>query len=109
MSVFLSSFDHIDNTFYEESKMRKSSVNLTEYHKKTHKDDNRRTNELKGKVREKKLLDFGCEAGGFLKLISKYASEAVGLEIDKMLNQKLNDEGILCYSKMMRSMSNSTL
>lgn len=98
--VFLSSFDHISDEFYEESGMLNGHVNLKEYRQKSYKDDNRRAYYLKEKIVGKKVLDFGCGAGGFLYLIQDFVDEACGVELDRSINKTLNSHGIKCYENV---------
>ncbi|WP_391120342.1 class I SAM-dependent methyltransferase [Psychrobacillus sp. L3] len=95
--VFLSSFEHVTDAFYEESGMLKGTVDLKKYRQQSYKDDQRRANSLRDKLIGKKVLDFGCGAGGFLHLIQDYADIAVGVELDKQINRTINDEGVKCF------------
>lgn len=96
--VFLSSFDHVSNKFYEDSGMLNGNVNLKVYRQQSFKDDIRRANDLRDKFVGKKVLDFGCGGGGFLHLIKDVALVSEGLELDRDINRILNEEGICCYS-----------
>lgn len=65
--VFLSSFDHIKDTHYQDSGMHGESLpEISEWLKETEKDDERRFQFLKEKMVNRKVLDFGCGVGGFL-------------------------------------------
>jgi len=98
--VFLENFDHIDNKFYEKSKMRskdiQSDIQSWEcYLSMCDKDDSRRLVYLKNILPNKKLLDFGCGAGGFLlKAMSLTALPIAGVELDKSLREKLLSQKI---------------
>lgn len=98
--VFLSSFNHISDEFYEESGMLNGTVNLKKYRQQSFNDDQRRANELRSKIIGKKVLDFGCGAGGFLHLIQSHTKYAVGVELDKNINKAINDEGIQCFANI---------
>ena len=98
--VFLSTFDHINDTFYEESGMLNGQVDLEKYRKNSYKDDLRRAEDLSTKILGKRVLDFGCGAGGFLKLISNKADFVAGVELDKVIRATINDEGIRCFSNI---------
>ena len=68
--VFLDNFDHIDENFYEESNMNNEEFqcnSIKEWLEETEIDDIRRIEQHKSKFQNKKVLDFGCGAGGFLK------------------------------------------
>ncbi|MGE7690584.1 class I SAM-dependent methyltransferase [Lysinibacillus sp. NPDC097214] len=98
--VFLSSFEHISNEFYEESGMMNGKVDIKNYRQQSIVDDRRRFNDLKNKIIGKKVLDFGCGAGGFLHLGNELCEEIHGVELDKALNKIINGEGIKCYSNI---------
>ncbi|MEC1305745.1 MULTISPECIES: class I SAM-dependent methyltransferase [Lysinibacillus] len=95
--VFLESFSHISDEFYEESGMLDGKVNLSIYRKKSYKDDLRRCEDLRDKMIGKTILDFGCGAGGFLNLMKQYADKCVGIELDNTIRNSLNEEGIICF------------
>lgn len=98
--VFLSSFKHISEEFYEKSGMLNGQVNLKKYRQHSYKDDQRRADELREKVTGKRVLDFGCGAGGFLHLIKEFAEEAAGVELDEHINASINGEGIQCFKNI---------
>lgn len=98
--VFLSSFDHISDSFYEESGMLSGNVDLKNYRIQSYKDDLRRAEDLSTKVLGKRILDFGCGAGGFLKLINEQVEVAVGVELDRVIRKAINEEGITCYENI---------
>ncbi len=63
--VFLSSFDHIKDGFYENSGMHSKNVpDVQASLKDTAWDDERRFQYLKQVLPNRRLLDFGCGAGG---------------------------------------------
>jgi len=65
--VFLSSFDHIGDRFYENSGMHgKDNLDIQDWIRETEWDDERRFQYLKSALPNKRLLDFGCGTGGFL-------------------------------------------
>ena len=94
--VFLEDFDHIDSKFYENSNMRSKNVNSWKYYlNMCDKDDSRRLDHLKNSLENRKLLDFGCGAGGFL-LKAKVFTEfpVMGIEPDNFLREKLLEQKI---------------
>lgn len=95
--VFLSSFEHISDQFYEESGMMSGHVDIKKYRNNSYQDDLRRANFLAEKVTNKSLLDFGCGAGGLLHLLRDKCSYSAGIELDRTLNSLLNKEGVSCY------------
>ena len=89
--VYLDSQDHINDKFYEQSGMHESESNLNDtcpsqilpidsWLKGCEWDDSRRLEMSKPFLFEKKLLDFGCGSGGFLKKAQKLARVAEGVE-----------------------------
>ncbi|WP_382354057.1 class I SAM-dependent methyltransferase [Lederbergia graminis] len=98
--VFLSSFDHINEQFYEQSGMLNGNVDLQVYRNNSYQDDLRRANYLQEKITNKSLLDFGCGAGGLLNLLKDKCSKVAGIELDKTLNLIINKEGINCYTQL---------
>lgn len=95
--LFLSTFHHINDEFYEESGMLNYKVELDQYRKKSLKDDQRRAKQLSERLIGKDLLDFGCGAGGLLHQVKDVANRVAGVELDQTINKALNDEGIKCY------------
>lgn len=98
--VFLSQTDYIADDFYEKSGMLNYNVNLDEYRKNSYKDDKRRFSSLQEKIKNKKILDFGCGAGGFLHMASRLSAECSGIELDNYIRAYLNKEGLRCYKNL---------
>ena len=106
--VFLSSRNHVTKEFYENSKMTISSgihgespLDIDELIKYTKKDDLRRFHYLKNKVKEKKLLDFGCGAGGFLKYIKNISTISHGIELENRLYPIFDKEKLCVYKRLL--------
>lgn len=65
----------------------------------TSKDSYRRAESLRQYCEGKNVLDFGCGAGGFLRLLKDGISKVVcGVELEKIARDRLNQEGIKTYS-----------
>lgn len=79
--VSLSSFDHIDENFYENDMMHGGEVNVKNWLEQTKDDDSRRFRFLKKELKNKKVLDFGCGNGGFLKRSKKLAKKVAGIDL----------------------------
>ena len=94
--VFLSSFAHIDNEFYQKGEMHLGAA-VEKWLEVTKADDARRFKHLKNKIKDKEILDFGSGNAGFLMLAKNSAKDAVGLEIDETLNEhyKQNDISVI--------------
>ena len=97
--VFLSSTKHITDSHYKNSGMHndkkldvKSWLNQTKY------DDLRRFNFFKKKFKNKSVIDFGCGAGGFLKLVSKVAKEAAGIEHELAMQASYAERNLNVYN-----------
>jgi len=61
-------------------------------------DTERRANSFKQFCIGRRVLDFGCGAGNFLRTIHSVASSAFGVELQRSFNEALNRDGIPCFS-----------
>ncbi len=80
---FLSSFEHINNNFYENGNMHQNKAlkdDFEAWEKKSFIDDSRRFEFLKNKIKNKSVCDFGCGIGGFIKLAKNVTNNACGVE-----------------------------
>ena len=81
--VALTDNSHIVSDFYENSGMHGSEIiAIDEWLKQSECDDLRRFEMLRKVLPNKKLLDFGCGAGGFLSLASSLVETATGIELE---------------------------
>lgn len=86
--VTLSSQDHIHPGFYEHSGMHGAEPTPIEtWLKDTNWDDQRRFDMLKPMLTNKKLLDFGCGAGGFINKAQQLAASVVGVELERRVRE----------------------
>lgn len=86
--VFLDSNKHITSDFYANSGMHgHAQVSIERWLDDAWWDDLRRFNKIKALLPNKRLLDFGCGAGGFLWLAKDVASEAVGVELENRVRE----------------------
>lgn len=93
--VFLSSFEHIKDGFYENDGMfGGSSVDVKKWLESTKDDDKRRFKFLKKEIKDKKVLDFGCGNGGFLINAQKTSQKAAGIELQKSLAEFYAEKGL---------------
>jgi len=70
--------------FYENSGMHANQpISIEEWLREAHWDDERRFEQLKKYLPNKRILDFGCGAGGFLSFAKNIAANAVGIELEK--------------------------
>lgn len=58
-------------------------------------------------VAGKKLLDFGCGSGDFLKLVKPYCSEVSGIELQQSYIDLLTSDGISCANNLNNIEDNS--
>ncbi len=81
--VFLSSSQHISDDFYENSGMHGDEpVPMTAWLQGTEWDDQRRFEMMKALLPNKRLLDFGCGAAGFLQRVQSLCAEVTGIELE---------------------------
>ena len=91
--VFLSSLEHIDDGFYEESNMS-DGLDIKEWLNETKSDDNRRFEFVKEMITNKDIIDFGSGAGGFLMKAKELAKSVVGMELDNKIIEHYKKSGI---------------
>jgi 2-polyprenyl-3-methyl-5-hydroxy-6-metoxy-1,4-benzoquinol methylase len=91
--VTLSSLGHIQAGFYEDSGMHGAEPTpMDAWLKDTEWDDQRRFDMLKTMLTNKKLLDFGCGAGGFLNKVQSLADSVAGIELEQRAREYWNGE-----------------
>jgi len=104
--VFLSSFNHINNGFYESSGMDEVGIvnfntgDVEEWLRKTKYDDDRRFHFCSPLIDNKSVLDFGCGNGGFLLKARKKANKIVGIEPAKSLKSHFLKNEIVVHSNI---------
>ena len=82
--VTLSSLEHIQAGFYEKSGMHGTApVPIETWLNNTDWDDQRRFEMLSVALANKKVLDFGCGAGGFLVKAQSLAAHVAGIELEQ--------------------------
>lgn len=92
--VFLSSFKHIEDRFYETSGMHEHPIDIDEWLKKSAVDDVRRFRQFRLTIENKSVLDFGCGAGGFLLQARDVAVRACGVEVEARLAPFFNNNAL---------------
>ena len=91
--VTLSSLEHIQAGFYEESGMHGiEPVSMNVWLKDADRDDQRRFDSMKALLPNKKLLDFGCGAGGFLNKARQLAASVSGIELELRVKKHWHDK-----------------
>lgn len=86
--VYLSSKAHVNDCFYESSGMHGiEPVPMEVWLKDTEWDDQRRFEMMKSMLPNKRLLDFGCGAGGFLQRAKNLAIDVTGIELESRVRK----------------------
>lgn len=98
--VFLSSIDHIQDGFYEESGMHEEPLDVKAWQRETARDDERRFDYLKELLPNRSALDFGCGTGGFLERAQKLAVIAKGIEPDSGLTEYFKKQGLSVWPSL---------
>lgn len=92
--VFLSSFDHVKEGYYEQSGMHATAIDVPSWLRQSAQDDERRFDHFRRLIENKSVLDFGCGAGGFLMYAREVAAHACGVEIEERLVPHFVSEGL---------------
>ena len=99
--VYLSTFDHIHLSHYEQSGMHKDKMpDIDAWLKTTECDDARRFEFLKEQIIDKDLLDFGCGVGGFLGMAKEVANTAKGVELERVLQPSFIERDLDVFSSL---------
>lgn len=86
--VSLSQTDHIPPGFYENSGMHGGDITpIDAWLKETEWDDERRFEMIKTMLPNKRLLDFGCGAAGFLQKAQSLAASVTGIELEARVRE----------------------
>lgn len=105
--VFLSNFDHIHDMHYSESGMHGGEKpNIDNWLKECEKDDERRYRSLQARLTNKKILDFGCGAGGFIEKVKATAASVNGVEPEQVLQSSFKNRDLSVW-KSLREASDS--
>ena len=98
--IYIDDF-YVGDSQYEEgnyNELKSSEYIKLDYDREV--DCRRRVNQHKKYITDKKILEFGCGAGDFLKVAQKYASSVTGVELQKNYMEHLNENGINCFSDL---------
>lgn len=96
--VSLSSFSHINNSFYRDSHMHDNAACDPKLELlQSQEDTERRVSQFKDIFRGKKLLDFGCGAGGFLLKARHIAHSVIGVEPEQRLYPFFKENNLTVY------------
>ncbi len=90
--VPLSSLDHIQAGHYENSGMHRDDwPSIETWLRETEQDDQRRFDMLKTALVNRKVLDFGCGAAGFVRKAESLAAEVAGVEPERRVREHWGD------------------
>ena len=99
--VILSSHDHINEEHYKNSGQHPDNApDIDWWLKETKKDDERRFNFLKSKIKDKNVLDFGCGIGGFVERAQKIATSANGIELETAIRDSFKDRNLSVFPNL---------
>jgi len=99
--VYLSSVDHISDELYQNSGMHTNGkLDIEAWLEETKHDDSRRYQFLQDRITDRKVLDFGCGAGGFLDLARMNAESVVGVELERAARASYTARGLTVYSHL---------
>ncbi|EMY76331.1 methyltransferase domain protein [Leptospira weilii serovar Ranarum str. ICFT] len=101
--VFLSNSKHISEEHYVNSGMHgEEMISIQNWVRESDADDTRRYEFLKTKLLNKKLLDFGCGAGGFLLKSLKDTSLSEGVELELRLQEYYKENGLKVWTNLQK-------
>lgn len=101
--VRLDKFVTDEEAFYNKSGMWQSNgmnSNIRQARIEAKDDDERRTSFAENYCKNKRVLDFGCGSGGFLKMIKDIAISVAGVELEDEKRLFLNEEGLACFESV---------
>lgn len=99
--VYLSSFEHIHDYFYQESWMHnRKPLDVRAWLREATWDDDRRFEYLKLLLSNRSLLDIGCGAGGFLMRTLGLTTQSDGVEPECRLMEHFKDNGLRVYGSL---------
>ena len=94
--VALSSVEHIRAGHYEKSGMHgEAPPSMVSWLHETEQDDQRRFEMLRASLVNRKVLDFGCGAAGFLRKAQTLAAAVAGVEPERRVHEHWGDAMVL--------------
>lgn len=107
--VSLDSINHISPKHYQEGGMHSENYKFDDWFKDSEKDDLRRFNFLKERIKAKSILDFGCGAGGFLIKAKTIANSVEGIELEESLQKHFKENDLNVSSSLEEIMRNKEI
>jgi SAM-dependent methyltransferase len=104
--VFLSSFSHINDSFYEQSGMHETVTQVESWQNETEWDDERRFQFVRRLIENKRVLDFGCGNGNFLLKVKKMAAYVEGVELEQRLASYFKKKELCVYNNISQTSGN---
>lgn len=108
--VQLDNYQYNTDCNYSEGGMLKNTYSVTSdevgdipwdiWLKETEQDDIRRYEALKETCRDKRVLEFGCGNGGFLRRIKEVAADVTGIELMDEARKRISKEGIKTFKTL---------
>lgn len=106
----LDNYQYNTDCNYSEGGMLKNTYSVTSdevgdipwdiWLKETEQDDIRRYEALKETCRDKRVLEFGCGNGGFLRRIKEVAADVTGIELMDEARKRISLEGIKTFKTL---------
>jgi len=100
--IYIDDFYTGDETYIDGSYREEKNIDL-----KIEKPDLERNLDVQRRLKSnlkfvtgKKIADFGCGSGEFLKLVQPYCSEVIGVELQQNYVDELNSRGIPCTNQL---------
>ena len=107
--VFPSSGDHIDAGFYEQSGMIDTGIDtlvaqditdIVNRFRDSHRENRRRLKAIGNCILNKRVLDFGCGEGGFIKEATEISAMVHGVEPEERLRTHFKEHGFIVYDSI---------
>jgi len=101
--VFLENSPAAHPEYYQDSKMHEDACCTDDVHAwlvSSEQNDSRRFDMLRESIIGKKILDFGCGAGGFIERAKDVAKIVHGLEVERKLEQYYSDKKYTVFSSV---------
>lgn len=98
----------LENT-YSVTSDRNANLSWETWINETARDDNRRYETLKEVCQGKRVLEFGCGNGEFLRKIKDIATDVTGIELMEEARNHISREGIKAYKSLRETKKNMML